>query len=243
MKKILLTIAACFTLAAGSFAQTVYFSENFESTSGSALPSGWTQSVAVGTPNDSVGWNTGTNSTLSSSGYAPPAHTRFVAVNDDQFPGANNGNSFLMTPSFSLAAATAPFLSFDCYYYAGSYGGITEGATVEVSTNGGTSWTVLGPLASNVSTGWETRYINLSAYAGQASVMIGFRYSDSTGWMYGEAVDNISVFDPMANDLGLTQINPNPNQPNNYAAAGSNVNFTGTVTNYGSNTVTSFNVT
>ena len=229
-------------MAVTGFAQTIYYSEDFESTTGTALPTGWTQTVAVGAPSATVGWNSGTNTTLGSSGFAPPAHTRFIAVNDDAASAANNTNSFVKSSSFSLATATAPYLSFDCAYLAGTYGGNSETATVEVSTNGGTSWTVVSTLAANAVNWWEGRYINLSAYAGQASVMLGFRYNDGGGWEYGWAIDNISVFAPQANDIALTAISPVA--PANYVQDGApGYSFTGTMFNHSSSTITSFDAT
>jgi len=242
MKKILLTVAAALALGAGSFAQTTYFSQDFEGTTGSALPTGWSQTVAVGTPNDSVGWNTGDVTTLNSADFTPPAHTRFVEVNDDAFEFANNTNSFLMTPSINLAAATSPFLSFDCSYLAQTYGGFTEVATVEVSTDGGTTWTVVSTLAGNVALWWEPRHINLSAYAGMANVMIGFRYSDNTGWLYAWAIDNVVVSDPIANDLALTGLDQVAGAPSSWGVAGGTKTLSGTVYNNGASTVTSYNV-
>ncbi len=238
MKKLLLSITAC---VAVSFASNAQFSENFESTTGTALPTGWTRTVAVGLPNDTVGWNTGTNVSLGSTDMPFAAHTRFVGVNDDKYTGANNTNSLLVTPTFTLG--TGPWwLKYDCYYFKGTYSGITEGATIEVTTNGGSSWSVVSTLVANTVSGFQTHYVDLSAYAGMSNVQIGFRYTDNTGWLFGWGVDDISVFSPPANDIALTSVGPTTGSSNSYATGGSSVTVTGQAFNNGSATISSFDV-
>jgi len=240
MKKILLSLSlACLGLTINGYAQVIW-TQDFEATTGTALPTGWTQTVASGTPNDSVGWNSGTSATLTSSGFNPNAHTRFVAVNDDAHQFADNSNSLLKTQSFSLTGYTAPYVSFD--YLAGTYGGFTEQATVEASIDGGTTWTVISTLSANAQNWWEPRYISLASVGGMPNVMLGFRYKDNTGWLYGFGIDNVSVFNPPADDLGLSAISPMTGSNQNYSAASGTQTMTGTVFNYGSAAVTSYNI-
>jgi hypothetical protein len=119
MKKILLSAAACLALGVSSYGQ---FTENFETTSGTALPVGWTQVVATPPPSDSVGWNSGTNTTLGSTDFPMFTHTRYVAVNDDKYGGAANTNTLLISPTFSLGAGSW-WLKFACSYIKGTYRG------------------------------------------------------------------------------------------------------------------------
>jgi hypothetical protein len=235
-----LALAAGLAISTNGTAQT-YFTEDFESTSFPALPSGWTQNV---TPDDSVGWKSGDNSSLGSSAFPLPAHTNFAAVNDDAYAGAANTDVLMKTGTFSLSAASASacFLSFDLSFIAGTYSGDTESGTVEVSYDGGTTWTVLATLSANASDWWETRYINMGAAAGHSSVMLGFRYKDGGGWLYGMGVDNIKVFAPVANDLSLTATGPRTGSPQSYATGGSNISMVGIVFNNGASTVTSYDV-
>ena len=231
-----LMLSACLGISAKSIAQ---LSENFEGTTGTALPAGWTQNTV---PTDSTGWKSGDNTTLGSTYYAMNAHTRFVGVNDDAHQFADNGNELLKTPSFSLVGSTNPYLSFDCCYTMNTYGGFTEAATVEASTDGGATWTVVSTLAANSLYWWEPRYISLSAYAGMSNVMLGFRYKDNTGWLYGFCIDNVNVFTPPANDLGLTSIAPMVGSAGAYALTGGSISMTGSVFNYGSTAVSSYQI-
>ncbi|MEI8279370.1 MAG: T9SS type A sorting domain-containing protein [Bacteroidota bacterium] len=246
MKK-LITLFSVALLGISSNGIAQITTQNFETAVAPALPTGWTQTAAVSlVGNDSTGWKTGDSTALGSpsgGAFMPPAHTQFVAVNDDKWGGANNTNSLLMTKSFSLTGVTNAFVKCDMYYFAGSYNNVSESMTLEASTNGGTTWTVLQTIGSNTINGWQTRYFNISSLANSANVMLGFRYNDGGGWLFGAAIDNFVVYVPPANDLGFISIKPNSNTPTNYALTGSNVTFSGTVTNYGITPVNSFTFT
>jgi thiol-disulfide isomerase/thioredoxin len=240
MKKLLLTLSACLAVSSISFAQ---LTENFESTTGSALPAGWSQTVVPSSgPNDSVGWNSGTNATLASTDFSIPAHTRFVAVNDDKKAGANNSSSVLYTPIFSTVGMTSPYLSFDCSFLHNAYGGFYEQAQVEISTDGGSTWNLVDTLAGNTVYWWEPRNMSLGSFAASATTQLRFTYKDNTGWEYGWAIDNVSVFSAAANDIALTALAPATGSPNSYGLGGSNVTITGSVFNNGASTITSYNV-
>jgi hypothetical protein len=72
--------------------------------------------------------------------------------------------------------------------------------TLEASTDGGTTWTVIQTIAGNTVSLWETRYISLATYNNANSLMLGFRYKDGGGWLYGAAIDNFKVFKPLNDD-------------------------------------------
>ncbi len=241
MKKTVTFLALGALMATGYQGRAQYL-EDFESTTGTAMPGSWTQNV---TPDLTTGWLSGTNTSLASTYFPVPAHTRFMCVNDDRNATNANPNSFLMTSTFSVPSTMAhPYLSFDCSYLGrgtGTTPDTTEVATVEISTDGGTTWSVLSNVSGNTQYWWEQRYINMAAYAGMSNLKLGFRYKDGGAWLYGWAIDNVRVYDP-PNDLALTSIAPYVGTPANYAAAGSNVTMTGTVFNYSATTVTSYNI-
>jgi hypothetical protein len=227
MKKILLIVPAMFIAAAGINAQTVVLNENFESTSGTAIPGTWSQVTSA----TDGGWRSGTSTTLSSSSFPISAHTRFLATNDD---GCNcdKSNDLLKSPVMNLSAVTSAVLKFDVVNPAATYSGDTEIGKVEVSTDGGTTWTVLETLASIPD--WASHSIDISAYAGMSSVMIGFRYSDAGGWLYGMAIDNFSVYEPAAIDMAGNSVTLL-----NYVVASTPQTISGMMTNEGGNTITS----
>ena len=241
MRKLLIIVCAYFLFIAGSGAQVIYY-QDFETVTIIGLPVGWTQTVATGTYNDSVGWNSGAASILNSAGFTPSEHTRFVAVNDDKHEHADNSNSLLISPVINLVGVPFPYLYFDCSFIQSSYGGATEQATVEVSTDTGRTWTIVATMSGNTSGWWESRYVSLLAFAGRPSVTLGFRYKDHAGWELGWGIDNVTVYTPPATDLAITAISPNTSFPGNYGAPGNRTNFSGTFFNGGRNSITGFDI-
>jgi hypothetical protein len=224
MKKLLFSAALFSALMANSQILT----ENFE---GGALPAGWSKTQS--TP--SVGWEFGTN--LSSQYWAVPSHTKYAASNDDahdtQAATANVADKDrLITPPLDLTAQTAVALKFDAFY-TGVYGSV---GTVEVSTNGGTTWTTIFTL--DPSAAWQNNLAtNLSAYAGQNNVLVAFRHNDGNAWADGFAIDNVSIYVPPANDAKINSI-----ALNRYGVINTNSNLVLNVTNLGSSTISNLTV-
>ncbi len=243
MKKTV-TFLALGALMATSYQGRAQFMEDFESTTGTGLPTGWTQNVP--SPSTASGWLSGTSATLASTYYAPNAHTRFVGVNDDKNATNSNPNSFLMSPSFSIPGTWAhPYLSFDCSYLKGHTNttpDTTEVATVEASIDGGTTWSVVTTLNANANFWWEPRYIDMSAYAGASNVMLGFRYKDGGAWLYGYSVDNVKVFDAPGTDLAITSLAPATGTAPSYVLGGGTINISGSVFNNGATAIPSYTV-
>ncbi|MBK6732293.1 MAG: T9SS type A sorting domain-containing protein [Bacteroidetes bacterium] len=184
MKKLILfCIAATLTMYVS--AQTV-FSEDFE---GGSFPADWMQ---ISNATDG-GWKVGTAAALSSSSFPIAEHTKIIATNDDAC-NCDKSDDFFYSPSIDVSSLANPFLKFAVYYYELGYDGAIENLTVEVSTNGGTSWTVISDLGYEVD-GWRTEFIDLSAYVGETDLMVGFRYNDDEGWVYGAAIDDVEVFE------------------------------------------------
>jgi hypothetical protein len=230
MKKSLLILFGPLVFAGSLAAQTTYFNEDFESGS---LPSGWTASPASGA------W---TVPGVTSSSFNPGPHTVYASVNDDASQTSNNGNSNLETPVINLSTATTVFLKYDCYYGHGTYNSITESADLSYSTDGGATYTLVGTLPVGA---WTVNYINMtSQLAGQANVKLKWHYSDvnGTGWLFGAAIDNVSLYAPPANAAALTAITPAQGSPSAYGVVSSNVNLGGTIQNLGSNAITSIAV-
>jgi thiol-disulfide isomerase/thioredoxin len=224
MKKLLFSASLFSALMANSQILT----ENFE---GGALPAGWSKTQS--TP--SVGWEFGAN--LSSQYWAVPSHTKYAASNDDahdtQAATTNLADKDrLITPPLDLTAQTAVALKFDAFY-TGVYG---SEATVEVSTNGGTTWTTIFTLDPNAA--WQNNIAtNLSAYAGQNNVLVAFRHNDGNAWADGFAIDNVSIYTPPANDAKINSI-----ALNRYGVINTNSNLVLNVTNLGSSTISNLTV-
>ncbi|MEI8048561.1 MAG: choice-of-anchor J domain-containing protein [Bacteroidota bacterium] len=159
----------------------VAVTENFEGAT--FPPAGWLKTSS------GIGWFASTNG--GSAFFPIPAHTKYAVANDDAGGSANNGCcDYLITPSLNLTNAPAYVLSFQSYFD-GAWG---QSATVEMSTNGGTSWTTIYTASGAAS--WKQIDIDLSAYsgpAGLAAVKFAFHANDNAGWAAGWAVDDVSI--------------------------------------------------
>ena len=200
--------------------QTSILTEDFE---GGSMPTGWTQTT------NGAGWDFGSD--LSSSYWTIPAHTVYAAANDDAGGSSNDGSvDYLITPALDLSGNTAVVLSF-AEFMDGAY---SETASVEVSTDGGSSWTdVYDVVAGN---DWTTATVSLSAYAGQSNVMVGFHANDNGQWASGFAIDDVNIYEPAPYDAAMVAITTP-----SYVNAGM-VTLQGTLQNMGANTLTSVDV-
>ena len=185
-KKLLLSFLATATLA--TMNGQVIWQEDFEG--GAALPAGWSQVTAA----TDGGWNVAEASTMGSQSFPIAAYDgNAIATNDDAC-NCEKSNELLKFPAINLTGYTSLYLLADQFYYQGAYQGAVESLNLEASTDGGTTWTVI--KSAGGAAGWVTRGYDISAYAGQANVIFGFRYNDGAGWTFGAALDNIKILVP-----------------------------------------------
>ncbi len=222
MKKLYLFLMAM-SLGLFAFSQTDILVENFESASGTTPPTGWTRT------SNGVGWKFGAN--LSSKYWKIPSHTKYAAANDDAGGNGNDGSvDYLITPALDLSGYSAVILTF-AEFMDGKY---EETASVEVSTDSGSTWTKIYDIIKDKD--WKSVTISLNAYAGQSNVMVGFHANDNEKWASGWAIDDVHIYEPLDNNVAFTAINTAP-----YVAAG-NVSLKGTFQNMGGDTLTSINI-
>lgn len=199
-------------------AQTVILSQNFETATGSTPPTGWTRTQASG----SNGWKFGNN--LGSQYWAIPSHTKYAASNDDDC-NCNMSQDMLISPVIDLTSYTSVILTFQAFF-TGEYSSV---ATVEVSTNGGTTWTVANTLTASGL--WQSVNVNLSSYIGQSNFKIAFHHDDNADWASGFAIDDVQLVQPLAYDLKMAEISTEE-----YQLIG-NFDITGIIQNNGGQTV------
>lgn len=151
-----LTTFACLTTST-LLAQTTYLSEDF--TNG-VPPAGWVQQKASGT----TGWISAGSS----------------AWHEDE-PGTTC-DSYLITPTIDLSAASEAYLHFGGETYYSSYlanhpSSFGDGvSTIEITTDGGSSWTVLWTDTSISDNVPYSPNLGLAAYVGSATVNIAIHY-------------------------------------------------------------------
>ena len=201
MKKILLLCLVVLSSQA-SFGQVL--TEDFENATTPALPNGWTATTQA--TNGYTGYYTGDELDANAAGYWPVTangSSTFAMTNDD-VQNEILCDELLITPIMDFSAESNLQLDFKAYHD-GAYG--SGDATVEVSTDGGSTWTVeltLTPAAS-----WENYSVNLSAYDGFPNVAIGFRWNDggvcggADNWGTGLAIDDVVVDETPSFDVSM----------------------------------------
>lgn len=237
-KFITLLSASVLSIGFGANAQTV-LQEDFNSTSGTALPASWTQVKKATT-----GWKTNTGSLTFTAGWAVPAGTGRYAVVDEWNNNEDNDTTRLVTPTFSLTGVSGAWLTYKSYFVKATYtsGSPTEDAYILASTNGGTSWTVIDTVNANP-TSWESNAVNLGAYNNAASVQIAFSYHDGKGGtskLIGLAIDDVKIYVPPTNEMAFVSAAPVAGSPTAYGVASGTLNIGGVVYNNGSTTITSY---
>ena len=191
-----LTLLSCL-MTSTLLAQTTYLSEDF---TGGVPPAGWTDTKTPG----SLGWH-------------QSAGTR--AWHEDE--SGITCDSYLISPDIDLSTATTAYLHFagDTYYSAymanhpSSFGdGVS---TIEVTTDGGATWTVIWTDTTTVDNTPYAPNLGLNAFVGSATVNISMHYYGT--YAHEWWVDYFIVDDTPVPTLA-TAINPNNGHP--YALLG-----------------------
>ena len=217
------------------FAQNTLLEEDFETVSQNGLPALWSQS----TLSSDGGWLNGTNSQLQSEWWGIDPHGNFMATNDDACD-CNKSEDYLILPSLNLSGSSNVVMSFASFFSGELFEGSTDKATIEYSLNGGNSWIVLTEIIGNGNsdnTVWENHNINLTELIQYNDVLLAFHYDDDGGWMFGWAIDDVVIYEPVGLDAELTMIS----SPTNIAL-GAYINVEGVITNVGADMIDSFDV-
>ena len=185
----------------------IFFTETFEGAmEANGIPAGWSETSAPFSI-DGI-WNVNTSANASSTFLtypAPATGTRFAFSNDDACNCDKSADRLIM-PAQNFTGMVGVNLIFNGYLN----GGYGETAVVQVSTNGGTTWTTVSPLLGDP-TAWQNNLlVNLTAYAGQANVLISFLYSDNNTWGYGIGIDEVRLeqLAALLPEVGITSVNP-----------------------------------
>jgi len=182
---------------------------------GGAVPTSW--SVQTSEP---AGPQWGTIADCGESGNFTNGTGGAACVSSDVF-GPAEFDASLVTPVFSLVGFTAASLNYTVNFQnlAGS-----DFLDVDISTDGGTTWTNL--LSWNENHGsfraqpGENVSVDLAAYAGQSDLQVRYRYYDpNTGdWNWYAQVDNVALAcsDPANDpDINVSPLNMASTQATN----------------------------
>lgn len=187
------TVGTLLTATGGIVSNSVALIEGFETGAAS-----WTKINTSGpsnpvttSPAPQPSW------TIRPSGYNRPPqfnsndNSQFMFSDSDAQGSGTNTIVSLESPVFSLANFSTANLSFWHYYRSWT----PSTATVEISTDGGSTWPAILSTYNTVNQGSPTAFanvnINLGAYLGQTNLKIRFRYVAT--WGYYWAIDNVLV--------------------------------------------------
>ncbi len=211
MKKTILSVFILFSIFHTN-AQTIIFYEPFDAMAGYSI-TGWPYQFSGVVP-----WQCGLPYSIGGGCMMPAGGAMSTSIGTNKIagfaectgPDHNDSNVLTYTPIINLSSYSEAWLRYDSYFSRYTRMGDTETATVEISTDNGSTWTVLEHVAPNTAfVRFETHYINLGAYAHASNIRIGFRYNDGGGYnMQGWAIDNVCVFKPFRKDLSLLAITP-----------------------------------
>ena len=225
--KNLLLLGAMF-IATTSFGQGL--TENFDAVTAPGLPTGWTTSNASG----GDAFETGTSANANAGGYWPvPAHGQFAMANDDVC-NCTMTTVYLTSPSMDFSTATGMGLKYSCVDD-GTYGGNPH--SVEVSTDGGSTWNTIYTHTFNPNIVWEDVTVALANTDNQPDVRFRFKYDDGGTWATGVAIDDVIVEALPAVEVAVSGVNLV-----RYAALNANSVLSVDVTNLGANTITSLEI-
>ncbi len=125
--------------------------------------------------------------------FHSPDASQFVMSNSDPAGGGSTTHSMMISPTFSLAGYSTAALAFQLYY---RYISPTDQAKVEISTDGGTTWTLLNDYATGGSVvgsaaSFVSANFDLAPYLGNGNCKIRFNFQSNWGWYW--AIDNVAI--------------------------------------------------
>ena len=146
-------------------------------------PAGWVIGN-TGAPATIWQYTTGTTLFFPGIGNFSLNGTRFAYANSDAGGQGSTTNTTLTSPVFSTVGYSSLSVSFQQFIVLDSGSG-----AVEISTNGGTTWTPVATYDSDVNPP-ATSTINLNSYLNRPSVQLRWHYTDDWGYLW--AIDNIA---------------------------------------------------
>lgn len=241
-KRLLLLCAIIAVLTTNNTQAQSFVAEDFNSITNPNLPVGWgsvpSAQWVCGAP-DMI-----TPGALSQQGFSLTTadHSKAVGIDGSQ---QSADNALLALPAISLpASATDAVLNFDVAFLGAENNGIFESLVLEVSTDGGTNWSLVAFInqISNPFDGiWETRSLSLGAYAGQSNLKFGFRYHNQGNVIVGAVLDNIRIISGADGSvIAALAGHTDPATGISYQESGTTTTLRGTVKNTGTDTINAY---
>ncbi|TLN27290.1 hypothetical protein FDZ74_01440, partial [bacterium] len=165
------------TCTAAGYHTTVTYQENFDGVTAPDLPVGWAFTRTAGA-DAKTAWATNTG-TIHPAGVPAVSAPNVAYFNSFTVQTGNVARLYQTAPISITPGAT--LLRFWMFHDPG-YSSAHDTLQVQVTTNGGGSWVNVGPAFDRLgATGWVQQVIDLSAYAGQTNLQLGFLATSAYG--------------------------------------------------------------
>jgi len=212
MKKFLLSCALVFTALSGINAQTTVFSENFNGT----VSTGWTSADVDG---DGKNWALQDYSTHTRPGIASGLNMLASFSYDNDTNSPLSPNNYIISPPIDLSSHAGKVIKLkwkatavDANYSAETYSVYASNTNTVAAMLAST--TKLSPISLSNVIDLTPNELDISAFAGQATVHFAFRHHNSTDF-FALAIDDIEVLalDPASSEKFFVEnfnLYPNP---------------------------------
>ena len=174
----------------------ILLTENFNTAAAGVTtgPNGWTttNTSAGGTPANAAWTVRASNSTYNTTTFRSNDNSNFYLSNSIAQGTGGTTNTTLISPAFSTVGYNS--LSLDFWHYYRDTGNSGDFAYVEISVDGGTSWTTVTTYNSTLGNSNpfnQNPTISLGGYIGYPNVKIRFRYAATNDFYW--AIDNVTV--------------------------------------------------
>ncbi len=138
---------------------------------------------------DNFDWTLRSGSTPSGgTGPSSAAHGSYYYYTEASGSNSPNKVAILEGPCFDLTGKTNMRLTFNYHMYGTGMGNLR----VQVSTNGGASWSTISSITGNKGNSWKSTTVSLSAYANK-TIKIRFRGQTGANYRSDMAIDNIHI--------------------------------------------------
>ena len=160
--------------------------EDFES----GMPGDWTLDTNGGSP----GWMVGNTVEAGQSDYLTfPDHTHFAYCNSDDSGDNVTFDDWLISPEFDIPEADFIYLEFVSYFRNQPDTEWNNWGEVSVRVDGG-AWTQLGEMEATAGNDFELLSYNMTDWANETAVQIGFHFWDEGNWGFGWGFDDVLLF-------------------------------------------------
>jgi len=142
---------------------------------------------------DDIDWDIFTGSTASgstgpTSGYSGSGNYLYA-----ESSSCYGSTGSIISPNFDLSLLSNIELQFSYHMYGAGMGSLS----IQVSTDGGTSWSSdIWNLSGDQGDAWYQENISLSSYSGYNNVVIRFKAVTGTDYTSDIAIDEVTVFSP-----------------------------------------------